>query len=100
MSSDLLTLIKLSFVGYAPSLTTEHSLCVSAPPCQHGNKLMVAFRNLERKLGLTLLAVMINRPLRIRNWHMRMKYDTTAFEIIPRNSVSMPEVVVTPVERF
>ena len=39
-------------------------------------------------IGLTLFAVMINKLL--RNWHMRTKYvdDTTAFEIIPRNSIN------------
>ena len=41
------------------------------------------------KLGPTLFAVMINKLL--RNWHMRSKYvdDTTAIEIIPRNSISI-----------
>ena len=38
------------------------------------------------KLGLIPFAVMVNKLL--MNWHMRTKYvdDTTAFEIIPRNS--------------
>ena len=31
------------FFGYVPSLPTEHKLCVSAPPYQHGKKLMVVF---------------------------------------------------------
>ena len=46
------------------------------------------------KVGLTLFAVMVNKLL--MNWHMRTKYvdDTTAFEIIPRNSISMLDVVV------
>ena len=46
------------------------------------------------KLGLTLFAVMIDKLL--RNWHMRTKYvdDTTAFEIIPRVSISILDLVV------
>ena len=37
---------------------------------------------------------MVNKLL--MNWHMRSKYvdDTTAFESIPRNSISMLNVVV------
>lgn len=90
-----------SFRGYAPSLPTEHRLCVSAP-CQHGKKVNGGVPQLGTKLGLPFLPVMINRLPMVRNWHMRMKYvdKTTAFEIIPRNSTSMLEVVVTPVEKF
>jgi len=46
------------------------------------------------KLALTLFSVMISKLL--RNWHMRSKYvdDTTAFEIIPRNSISILDLVV------
>ena len=52
------------------------------------------------KLGLTLFAIMVNKLL--MNWHMRTKYvdDTTAFEIIPRNSVSMLDVVVREIPRL
>ena len=52
------------------------------------------------KLGLTLFAVMINKLL--SNWHMRTKYvdDTTAFEIIPRNSISMLDVVVREIHDY
>ena len=52
------------------------------------------------KLGLTLFAVMINKLL--KNWHMRTKYvdDTTAFEIIPRNSVSVLDIVVREIHDY
>ena len=38
----------------------------------------------------------------IMNWHMRTKYvdDTTAFEIIPRNSISMLDVVVREIHDY
>ena len=54
----------------------------------------------EKKLGLTLFTVMINKLL--INWHMRTKYadDTTAFEIIPRNSFSMLVVVVREIHDY
>ena len=46
------------------------------------------------KLVPTLFAVIINKLL--RNWHMRSKYvdDTTAIEIIPRNFISILDLVV------
>ena len=52
------------------------------------------------KLRLTLFAVVINKLL--RNWHMRTKYvdDTTAFEIIPRNSISMLDVVIREIHDY
>ena len=52
------------------------------------------------KLGLTLFAVMINKLL--LNWHMRSKYvdDTTAFVIIPRNSISILELVVRKIHDY
>ena len=52
------------------------------------------------KLGLTLFAGMINKLL--SNWHMRTKYvdDTTAFEIIPRNSISMLDVVAREIHDY
>ena len=52
------------------------------------------------KLGLTLFAVMINKLL--KNWHMRTKYvdDTTAFEIIPRNSISVLDIVVREIHDY
>ena len=52
------------------------------------------------KLGVTLFAVMVNKLL--MNWHMRTKYvdDTTAFEIIPRNSISMLDVVVREIHDY
>ena len=52
------------------------------------------------KLGMTLFAVMINKLL--RNWHMRSKYvdDTTAIEIIPRNSISILDLVVREIHDY
>ena len=52
------------------------------------------------KLGLTLFAVMVNKLL--MNWHMRTKYvdETTAFEIIPRNSISMLDVFITEIHDY
>ena len=52
------------------------------------------------KLGLTLFAVMFNKLL--MNWHMRTKYvdDTTAFEIIPRNAISILDVVVREIHDY
>ena len=46
------------------------------------------------KLGLTLFTVMIIKLL--RNWHMHSKQvdGTTAFDIIPRNSIIVLDVVV------
>ena len=43
---------------------------------------------------------MINKLL--RNWHSRTKYvdDTTAFEVIPRNSISMLDVVVREIHDY
>ena len=89
---------QLCFFGYAASLPTEHKQCASAPPCRHGNKSMVASHR-EKKLGLTLFTVMINKLL--INWHMRTKYadDTTAFEIIP-NSFSMLVVVIREIHDY
>ena len=59
---------------------------------------MVSFHR-EKKFGLTLFAVMVNKLL--MNWHMRTKYvdDTTAFEI-PRNSISMLDVVVREIHDY
>ena len=53
----------------------------------------------EKKLGLTLFTVMINKLL--INWHMRTKYadETTAFEIIP-NSFSMLVVVIREIHDY
>ena len=52
------------------------------------------------KLGLTLFTVMINKLL--KNWHMRSKYvdGTTTFEIIPRNSISIPDLVVREIHDY
>ena len=52
------------------------------------------------KLGPTLFAVMINKLL--RNWHMRSKYvdDTTAIEIIPRNSIRILDLVVREIHDY
>ena len=52
------------------------------------------------KFGLTLFTVLVNKLL--INWHMRTKYidDTTAFEIIPRNSFSMLDVVVREIQDY
>ena len=52
------------------------------------------------KLDLTLFAVVINKLL--RNWLMRSKYvdDTIAFDIIPRNSISILDLVVREVHDY
>jgi len=52
------------------------------------------------KLGLTLFSVMINKLL--KNWHMRSEYvdETTAFEIIPRNSIRIPDLVVREIHGY
>ena len=52
------------------------------------------------KLGLTLFTVMINKLL--KNWHMRSKYlvDTTAFEIITRNSIRTLHLVVREIHDY
>ena len=52
------------------------------------------------KLGLTLFAVMINKLL--KNWHMRTKYvdDTTTFDIIPRNAISVLGIVVREIHDY
>ena len=43
---------------------------------------------------------MVNKLL--VNWYMRTKYvdDTTAFEIVPTNSISMLDVVVTEIQDY
>ena len=99
MNSDLLTSIKLCFFGFAPSLPTEHKQCASAPPCHHGNKSMVA-SDREQNSASSLFAVMVNKLL--INWHVPTKYvdDTAAFEIIPRNSISMLDVVVREIHDY
>jgi len=52
------------------------------------------------KLGLTFFSVMINKLL--RNWHMRSKCvdGTAAFEIIPRNSISILDLVVREIQDY
>ena len=52
------------------------------------------------KLDLTLFAVVINKLL--RNWHIRSKYvdDTIAFEIIPRNSINILDLVVREIHDY
>ena len=52
------------------------------------------------KLGLTLFAFMINKLL--RNWHMHSTDvdDTIAFEIIPRNSISILDLVVREIHDY
>ena len=52
------------------------------------------------KLGVILFAVMTNRLL--RHWHLRTKFvdDTTAVEILPRNSISYISMVANDVYRF
>ena len=52
------------------------------------------------KLGVILFAVMANRLL--RHWHLRTKFvdDTTAVEILPRNSISYINMVADDVHRF
>ena len=50
--------------------------------------------------GAYLFAVMTNKLL--RNWHMCSKYvdDTTPFEIIPRNSISILDLVVRDIHDY
>ena len=45
-------------------------------------------------------AIMVNKLL--MNWHVRTKYvdDTTAFEIIPRNVISMLDVAVREIHDY
>ena len=52
------------------------------------------------KLGVILFAVMTNRLL--RHWHLRTKFvdDTTAVEILPRNSISYINMVADDVHCF
>ena len=52
------------------------------------------------KLGVILFAVMTYRLL--RHWHLRTKFveDTTAVEILPRNSISYINMVANDVYRF
>ena len=52
------------------------------------------------KLGVILFAVMTNRLL--RRWHLRTKFvdDTTAVEILPRNSMSYINMLADDVHRF
>ena len=47
------------------------------------------WRHTQTKLGITLFAIMIKRLLPV--WRLRCKYvdDTTIFEIIPNNSISL-----------
>jgi len=52
------------------------------------------------KLSLTLFSVMIKTLL--RNWHMGSKYvdDTTTFEVIPRISISILDLVVREIHDY
>ena len=52
------------------------------------------------KLGITLFAIMINKLL--MNWHLRTKYvdDSTVFEVVPRNSISMLDIAVADIQQY
>ena len=52
------------------------------------------------KLGVILFTVMTNKLL--SDWRLRIKYvdDTSALEIIPRNSPSLPNVVASDIHNF
>ena len=52
------------------------------------------------KLGPLLFAILVNNLL--KNWHGRTKFvdDTTAFEIIPRGSLSILPMVVDEISNF
>ena len=68
--------------------------CVILPPSKKGG------RKLGTKLGVILFAVMTNRLL--CDWRLRIKYvdDTSALEIIPRNSPSVLNVVASDIHNF
>ena len=52
------------------------------------------------KLGVILFPVITNNLL--RNWHLRVKFvdDTTALEILPRNGISLLNLVVNDIQNF
>ena len=52
------------------------------------------------KLGVVLFAVMTNSLL--VDWHLRTKFvdDTSAVEILPRNSISLLNMAVTSIHNF
>ena len=52
------------------------------------------------KLGVILFTVMTNKLL--ADWHLRIKFvdDTSAIEILPRNSISLLNSVVTDIHKF
>lgn len=87
MSSDPLTSVKLCFLDmllpYQPNTSCARQLLPVTMETVNGGIPK------GTKLGLTFFGVMINQLL--RNQHMRMKYvdETTTFEIISRNSISM-----------
>ena len=51
------------------------------------------------KLGVILYAAITNNLL--RDWHLRIKfvYDTTALQILPRNSISLLNVAVNDIHK-
>ena len=69
-------------------------------PYRHGNKSTNGGVPQGTKLGLTLFAVMINKLL--SKWHTHSKYvdDTTVFEIIPRISISILDLVVREIHDY
>ena len=52
------------------------------------------------KLGVTLFTIMINRLL--RDWHLRVKFvdDATTVEVIPRNSISILDLIVRDIRQY
>ena len=56
--------------------------------------------SLGTKLGIALFAIMINSLL--ADWRLRTKYvdDTTVFEIIPRNSISLLDLAVRDIHDY
>ena len=54
----------------------------------------------ENKLGVIVFTVMTNKLL--SDWHLRIKFvdDTSAIEIIPRNSISILDYAVLDIYSF
>ena len=99
MNLDLLTLIKLFFWVRSFLNHRTQAVCVDGSS-QSSWKQVDGGAPRGTKLGLTLFAVMENKLY--MNWHIRTKYvdDTTAFEIIPRNSISRLDVVVREIHDY
>ena len=53
------------------------------------------------KLGVILFTITTNTP-RVADWHLRVKFvdDTSAIEILPRNSISLLNSIVSDIHKF